>query len=215
MIILRESHVHVKLFLSLLTYYLIFKARDKRIGAQGQRMVLTLAALECLTVHKAFIIQNDLVTVLCCTVYYGHTRIFVTLFVDEFIHIRIGHFAVRFLNLHALVFTDLCFRIQSHFRRKYERLACFQCHDVDLRTGYDLFFALIVCFLVSIRDRIIYSIAVKEIFSVHLLDDLTGYLALTEPRYIDLVLISSVCSFYEFIKLVLCHLNGQLRHIVL
>ena len=48
-----EGDVHIELFASGVAHDLILKAGDEAAAAQGQAVVLRLAALECHAVHKA------------------------------------------------------------------------------------------------------------------------------------------------------------------
>lgn len=74
------------------------------MGANGQRIIGTLAAVKCLAVNKSFKVDNGLVAVCNWSVFYGYQSCILILdFLQFFLYIFICNGCVCLLYLNALV----------------------------------------------------------------------------------------------------------------
>ena len=216
MILLREGHVYFYFLADLSAYQLLLKARDKCAGTDGQRVIGSLAALECLSVNEALEIDHGHIAVLNCSVLYGDgSGVCLALLVDLCVYFLIGRCSICLLYLDTLVLTQGNLRLYSYFCCEDEGLALLQLYDIYGRTGYDLKLALVCCLRICLLDQRVCSVIVKYFRSVHLLDHLARNLALTEARNRNLLSILQVSVLERCLYFLCSYLYSQLCHVLL
>jgi len=101
-ILLREGNIYFYFFTDLCTDQLIFKARDEAAGADRQRIILSLSALERSTVNKALEVELDHVALLHCSVIYIDSS---GVILALLIHFLLGNLNRSLFYFYALVIT--------------------------------------------------------------------------------------------------------------
>ena len=214
MVVLREGHIHLNLLIDLCADQLLFKPRNESAGTNGQIVVLTLAALESHTVHKAFKIQNRHIPVLHRPVgNFNIPCVALPFFTDFLVNFLIAYAAVKLLQLDPLIFAKLHLRLDGTLRRKNKRLSFLNLYHINLRRRHNILPALFQRILIGVRKHFIYRILVKNFRSVHLLYHLTGNLPLTKAGNIYSVLILQKSALKRLLHLVSGNLNRQLCHV--
>ena len=216
MILLREGHVYFYFLADLSAYQLLLKARDKCAGTDGQRVIGSLAALECLSVNKALEVDDGHIAVLNCSVLYGDgSGVRLALLVELCCYFLISRCGVSLLYLDALVLAQGYFRLYCYFCGENEGLALLQLYDVYGRAGYDLKLALVCCLRICLLNQRVCRVIIEYFRSVHLLDHLTRNLSLTEARNGNLLSILQISVLKRCLYFLCGNFNSQLRHVLL
>ena len=216
MVILREGYVYFHFLANLSAHKLLLEARNERAGTNGQRIIRPLSALKRRSVHKALEINHSHIPILYRTILYcDRSGIVLALFINLCVYFLVCGCGIRLLYLDALVLSKSHFRLHCHLCCKNEGLALLDLLHADLRTGYQLQLALIHSLLIGAGDQLIYSVLIKELGTIHFLDHLARYLALTEARNGNLLSILQVSSLESALQFLGGHLNGKLCHVLL
>ena len=181
LIFLREGHIDFHMVFGLHADQLLFKARDKGVGAQSQRVIGTLAAFKGFAVHGTVKIQRDAVSVLGTAVCdLNKAGVLLLLLLNLSLDLFVRHFDLCLRNLYALILSKGDIRFHSNLGRKDKRFARLQLNNFDLRLGDDLQIALLHCLAVFLRDHIVGGILKEDARAIHPLDHLAGCFSLTE-----------------------------------
>ncbi|EJX01012.1 membrane protein [gut metagenome] len=98
------------------TYQLIFKAWDKGVRTEGQRILCSFSTIKGNVIYKAFKVNCYNITVLCSTVFYCNcSGVFLLLFFQFCFYFFVCYFNFCLRNLYAFVFAQGYFRFYSYF----------------------------------------------------------------------------------------------------
>jgi len=217
MVLFRELDVDVALLADLCADELILEARDEAVGADLQRVILALAAVECLAVNEALEVERREVAVFYLSAFRCIDELALAvlerleLLLD--ILIRDVHFVLR--HVEALVVTELDFRTRRDRCLEDEVLALFQRLDVDARTRYRIDLLLIECLAEGLRSNDVESLLQDSILADVALDDHARSLALAEARDADAICEALACLLDCLVDLCCFDFNRQSDLLVL
>ena len=147
LIILWESNVYFLLLFQSCANELLFESRNEGMGAKGQRIIFSSAAVERNAVYRTFEVKCNGISVCCRTILYiDGSCIFLLLFFQLSFYFFICNGCVSFCYFQTFVLAKGNFRFYCYSCGKDESFAFFDLLYVDLRTGYDVQFALFCCF---------------------------------------------------------------------
>ena len=180
LILLGEGDVHVELLTGGVANDLILEARDERAAAQGQVVVLSLAALKSDTVHKALEVDISDIAILSSTLAGQLTGVALLHALQLCI---VGNSMDSLLNGQTVVVADLDFGHHSDLDGQGHALGLAGSIHRNLGTANGLDAGFLHSCLVSSGEQLIDGIIGKDISAVHLLDQRTGSLALAEAGH--------------------------------
>ena len=112
LVIFWECNSYIEIFVNLVTCNLFFKARDKLTAAQLQLEVFALAAFKRRIAKETFKVEGHFVAHFCCTVVHrNHLCISLANIFSLLCNIFICDFLVFLRSSHALVVSDVDFRL--------------------------------------------------------------------------------------------------------
>ena len=162
---------------------LILEARDERAAAQGQVVVLSLAALKSDTVHKALEVDISDIAILSSTLTGQLTGVALLHALQLCIDGLVGNSMDSLLNGQTVVVADLDFGHHSDLDGQGHALGLAGSIHRNLGTANRLDAGFLHSCLVSSGEQLIDGIIGKDISAVHLLDQRTGSLALAEAGH--------------------------------
>ena len=180
LILLGEGDVHVELLTGGVANDLILEAGDEGAAAQGQVVVLSLAALKSDTVHKALEVDISDIAILSSTLTGQLTGVALLHALQLCIDGLVGNSMDSLLNGQTVVVADLDFGHHSDLDGQGHALGLAGSIHRNLGTANGLDAGFLHSCLVSSGEQLIDGIIGKDISAVHLLDQSAGSLALTE-----------------------------------
>ena len=183
LILLGEGDVHVELLTGGVANDLILEAGDERAAAQGQVVVLSLAALKSDTVHKALEVDINDIAILSSTLTGQLTGVALLHALQLCIDGLVGNSMDSLLNGQTVVVADLDFGHHSDLDGQGHALGLAGSIHRNLGTANGLDAGFLHSCLVSSGEQLIDGIIGKDISAVHLLDQRTGSLALAEAGH--------------------------------
>ena len=217
MIFCGERNFHVLGVASLAAYQLFFEAGDELSAAQNEGLVLRGAAVELLVFAPAFVVQNDGVAVLSCSLHGDEAGVSLLHRLEFAFDVLFVEFLLGDLRLNALVILDDYFRSDSNGNGDFEALALFQLFfaESQVRSVDGLQSQFFQRLGITGSQAVIYRVFEEDAFSVSLLDDTAGRLALAESRHFDLASLFSICLIESSIEFLCSECHGKFGHIVL
>ena len=195
-----------------MTNDLVLEARDKAAAAQGQGVVLSLAALKSDTIHKALEIDIGDIAILSSALTGQLTGIALLHTLQLCIHGGLVHSVNGLLHGQAGVCADLHLRLHGDLNGQGDTLGLAGSVHRNLRTAHRLHAGFLHSLLKSSREQLVDGVIGKNIGTVHLLDQRTGGLALAEAGHSVLLALfleyssdSRLKSLCVDGKLQLCH----------
>ena len=212
-VVLGERDVHIALLTGDCADQRIFKAGDERAGAEREGVVLCLAALEGLIVHKALEVDDDGVAVGCCAVdgldarvALCHTIHFRVNFALFDLHLALGH-------LKALVLAEDDLGIDGDLKGVDELLVVVDLLIEQAGRADALKAALGTAGLKSLLRQRLDGFGIEHVLAVHALDDGARRLALAEAGHVEMVLILFICFVDRIVKDIGRDLHFKGRHV--
>jgi len=197
LIILWESNVYFLLLFQSCANELLFESRNEGMGAKGQRIIFSSAAVERNAVYRTFEVKCNGISVCCRTILYiDGSCIFLLLFFQLSFYFFICNGCVSFCYFQTFVLAKGNFRFYCYSCGKDESFAFFDLLYVDLRTGYDVQFALFCCFGILFRNKAVYSILIEYCRAIHFFYHSSRNFSFTEARNAD-VLFLFLVSFLQ------------------
>ena len=175
-----EGDVDVELFASRVADDLILEAGDEGAAAQGQAVVLSLAALECNAIDEAFEVDINDVAVLSSALTGQLTGVALLHTLQLGIDGLVGNSMDRLLNGQTVVVADLDFGLDGDLDSQGHALGLVCGIHADLRAANGLDASFLDGCLVCVGEQLVDGIVGKDISAVHLLDQSAGSLALAE-----------------------------------
>ena len=216
MVLSREGHVYVALLADVLTDQLLLEGIDEGVGADGQRIIVALSAVESLSVHIAVEVDGHQIAVLNGSVLNGHqTGVFISHAADLCVDICVCHICLHLLYLYALVLAQGHFRLYSHNGCVDEILTLFDLGNVHSGAGNDHKSALLCSVRIALVDHFVGRIFKEYACSVHLFDHFKGSFAFSEARDIESAFALIVSILHSCVKFFCRHFDGKLRRILL
>ncbi len=194
---------------------LILKARNKGAGADGQRIVLALAAGELNAVNRAHEIDGGSIVLLDLAIHVNYTGILLQLSVQALCHFLGRYCGVSLLNGHTLVLAQCHYRLHSNGSGINQVLSLADLINSDLRSGNDLQSGLLHSLRISSIQNRIDCLLIEHLNAVHLLDHGHGCLSLSETGKIESILGLVIGLYKCLVELRSLNLYGQLRHALL
>ena len=200
-VVFRESYLYGYVVAGLMSFQLVFKAGDKALGANFQRIGLAFAAFEGLAVNGAFEIDNSEVAFLQFSPFFCffHSCILFSSAFELCHDLVIGDFRVFFLCFQAFVFAQFYFR--TFYEGNGEGSAfCFgEFVILYFGSGYRNQFFLAECFFNGFIDYNILSFRFYSFLTEMHFKDLAACFAFTESGDSYLVGNAGYCSFESFL----------------
>ena len=202
MVILRESDVHIKRIAHVVAHNLLFKTRDELAGAQGQLVVVGLAAVKLLAIHIAVKVNGYDVTVLSGTAFHGDDAgvaladtldLLVDVLFRDF-HSRTGHFD-------ALVAFDGSFGLGDHIQLALDAFVLADFVDLKLADADDLQVGFLHRFHHHGAVQMVDGSLIEDFLAIIFLDKSPGGMALAEAGDVDLFAFALKHSVDGIIKL--------------
>ena len=162
---------------------LILEAGDEGAAAQSQAVVLCLAAIESNAIDEALEVDIGDVAVLCSTLTGQLTGIALLHTLQLSVHSLIGNSMDRLLHGQTGIITNLDFGLDSDLHGQGSTLGLACRINGDLRAANRLNASFLDGCLVSFGEQLVDGVIGKDISAVHLLDQSTGSLALTEAGH--------------------------------
>ena len=217
MVLFRELDVDVALLADLRADELVLEARDEAVGADLQRVVLALAAVECLTVDKALEVERREVAVFYLSAFRSVDELALAvlerleLLLD--ILVRDVDFVLR--DIEALVVAELHLRTRRDRSLEDEILALFERLDVDARARHRVDLLLVESLAQCLRSDDIESFLQDSVLADVALDDHARSLALAETRDAHAVCETLACLIDCLVDFCCFDLNRQRDLLVL
>ena len=208
-IVLGEGDVQILLVAGLHANQLLFKAGNEAVGTQLQAVVLTLAAVEGLTVQESLEVDDDSVALLGLPVHAHEAGVAVRELLEALVHVSGGDLHLVLGSGELLVLTQSDLRVHGSGGLESKAVLRALAHQLHGGIAHDLELLLLHSGLIGIGERNIDGLLEKHLCAVHALDHLTGGLAGTEARNVDLLAHLLICLFDGSLKLCRTHLNGQ------
>ena len=140
------------------------------MGTDYQRIICTSAAVKCLVINVASEVDDSVVAVLDRAVFYiDQSAVFLTCCSQLVLYILVCHNSFCLLNFYACVLAQSYFRFQSYGCLVDECLTFFDLSYFDLRSGNDLFLALLCCLRIRCVDHFVCCILIENASAIHLL----------------------------------------------
>ncbi len=216
LIVLGESDLYFRLLSDLRAHKLLLKSRNESAGANGQRIVFTLAALKSHAIYKSLKIQRSHIAVLHGTVVHRDiSGIVLPLPFNRRVNLFVSHRSIRFIHFYALVLAKLYLWLDRNRGREDKGLTRLNLGYLNLGRGNDIFLALVKSLIVRVGNQYIRRLLEKDFFAVHSLYHLAGHLALAETGYADSALLLLISFLDGLFKLLHAGLDRQLRHVLL
>ena len=202
-VVLGEGDVHVELVAHAVAHHLVLKAGDELAGAQGQLVVVGLAAAKLLAVQVAVEIDGDDVAVLSGAALYGnHAGVALAHAVNLAVHVLAGDFHGRAGDLDALVALDGGLGLGDHIQLAQDAFVFADLVNLEFADADDLQAG----FLHSLHHhgavQVVDGGLVKDLLAVIFLDERPGGMALAEAGDIHLFalpLVNGVDGFVKFL----------------
>ena len=176
-----EGDVDVELFASRVADDLILEAGDEGAAAQGQAVVLSLAALECNAIDEALEVDINDVAVLSSALTGQLTGIALLHTLQLSFNGLVGNSMDRLFNSQTVVVANLDFGLDGDLDGQGDApVGLISRVNSDLRTADRLNASFLDGSLESLGEQLVDGIIGKDISAVHLLDQSAGSLALTE-----------------------------------
>ena len=184
-VVLGEGDVDVLLLARLHADELLLKAGHEAAGADLQIEVLALAAVEGLAVVEALEVDVGGVALLHGALHGHETAVALCHLLQTGVHVGGSHLDLRLGSFKTLVLAQLHLGIHRHGALEHHAVlgAALQLH---LGVAHHVQFLLLHRTLVGVGQEDIHGFLIKDLGTVHLLDDLTGCLTHTEAGYVDL-----------------------------
>ena len=212
LVLLGEGDVDVELLASSVADDLVLEAGDEAAAAQGQAVVLSLAALECDAIHKALEVDVHDVAVLSSTLAGQLTGVALLHTLQLGLNSLVRNSMDSLLNGQTIVCADLDFGLDSDLDGQGSALSLAGGVNADLRTADRLDAGSLDSLFVSCGEQLVDGVVGKDISAVHLLDESLGSLALAEAlnRVLLALLLENIgnCSLESLSvdgELQLCH----------
>ena len=194
---------------------LILKARDECAGADGQGVVLALAAGELNAVDRANEIDGCGIVSLDLTIHVNHAGILLQLSVQTLCHFLRRYCGISLLNSYALVLAQGYHRLHSNSSGINQVLALADLIYSDLRSGNDIQSGLLHSLRIACVQNSVDCLLIEHLNAIHLLDHSHGCLSLSETGKIESILGLIVGLYKCLVELRSLNLYGQLRHALL
>ena len=163
-----------------MTDYLLLEAGDEGAGAELERVVLALAAVELLIVNIAVKVDLYGVAHLCRAVgNVDKTCVSFSYALDLGVYHLVGDGGDDLICLDALVVLDLDLGLYECGSLELNVAVAYR-DDLELGAADELGTGLLSCILVSLGQQVIDGILIEYALAIHLFDDAAGSLALTE-----------------------------------
>ena len=216
MVLSRECYVYFALFAGLLADELLLKVVDECMGTDRKRIVLSLAALESLSVYGTIEVDRYLIAILNASVFNcDQAGVFLSCALDLCLDIFLCNVRFCLLNLYALILAKSNFRLNSNLCCVDEGLSFLDLLDGNSRTGNDLKTALFCSVRVGSVDCLVYSVLIENACAVHFLDHCLRSFSFTETRDIEFTLILIIGMLYSLLKLFCRHFDCKFYRILL
>ena len=214
LIIFRELYSYVEVLTDLVTSYLILKAWNELTAAQFQLVVFALAAFESLVAEETFKVQVHFIADLSCTVVNrNNTCIALTHILDLLVYVLVSNFLDNLRRLNTLVAVQRDLRLGNADNLHGYAVFLADCGNFYLRGIYNV---QLVVYDQSRQFHVQQSvdcILIEYIFAVCSLAHFPRYLALTESRHRDVLLLALISSFNCFFKAFCINFNDQFGHV--
>ena len=182
-VIFGEGHIDFKFFIGVFADDLILETGDKLAGAQHQRVVLALAALEGFAIQEAFKIKGNGITVFRRAAFDRHqTRVALLQLGDFGIHIFIGHRLNFFVGFQTFVLTHFDFGFHGDDRFEHQAFGT-NADNIQINFVLDiLVVGLFDGFVQRFGIHIVHRVLIKHTGAVHFFHQMTGSFAFAEAR---------------------------------
>ena len=214
LVIFRESYGNIEVFADVVTCNLFLKARNELTAAQLQLIVFALAAVECFVAEEALKVQVYFVTHFRCTVIYRyHACISLTHGFNLLIYVFVSDFLDNLRSLDALIAFQRDLRLGNADDLHGNAVFLADSSYFYLRGIYHI--QLVVhdqsrqFHIQQSVDRIF----IEYVFAISSLAHFPRYLALTEARHRDILLLTLISSFYCLFKAFCIDFNDQFGHV--
>ena len=214
MVLFGEGYVYFALLADVPANQLLLECIDERVAADGQVVILCLAAVKWLAVNKSFKINDSLVTVGNRSVLNVQKPCILLLYLLKLcIHILSCHGRVCLLNFNALIFAQgnlwpYCYKCGIN-----EWLVLADLLHGNFRSGHNLQSALIHGLHAGCVDGFVSSILIKNAFAIHLFNHGTRCFAFTEAWNIEFILVLIEGFLHCILKLRCIYFYCQFGHV--
>ena len=162
---------------------LILEAGDERAAAQGQVVVLSLAALKSDTVHKALEVDISDIAILSSTLTGQLTGVALLHTLQLCLNSLVRDSMDSLFHRQTVVAADLDFGLDSDLDGQGDTVGLVSRVNSDFRTADRLHVCFLDSSLESLGEQLVDGVIGKDISAVHLLDQRTGSLALAEAGH--------------------------------
>ena len=209
-----EGNLNVLLVAGSHANHLLLEAGDEGAGAQTQRVVLALAAVECYAVHVAVEVDDHGVAVLCSTLHGGDAGVAAGQLLDILVHLFVGDGDGSLGSLDALVLAQGSHGIQAALDGQNQIAILIHIQIGNAGAAHNLELGLSGSLLPDFGENQVDGVLIEDVGAIHTLNDLPGSLALTEAGDVDGVLYLAVSLVQSGLELVLLYLENYLGGIV-
>ena len=178
-----EGDVHVELLAGGVANDLLLKAGDEAAAAQSQVVVLSLAALECNTVHKALEVDISDIAILSSALTGQLTGVALLHTLQLSVHSLVGNSMDSLFHGQTVVAANLDLGLHGDLNGQGSALCLAGRIHADLRTAHGLHAGFLSGSLESLREQLVDGVVGKDVCAVHLLDQSLGSLALAEALH--------------------------------
>jgi len=213
MVILREGHVDVELLAEPMSGDLFLKARDERVGAELEVIILVLAAFEGDAVFVSVVIERHMVARLRGPVLHvdkpGVARAELgQLVLDLFV----GNSLDGFLDFDALIITNLDVRLHGHGRG--ERISVGAAvQQFDVGAVNRLHARLLYGVLISGRIGFLNGVLIEMLSGIIFFNQSAGRLSFAESRNGQPLRVALIRGFYRAAELLGVYRDGELAFV--
>ena len=210
-VVLGEGHVHVELVAGVVAHHLVLEPGDELAGAQGQVVVLGLAAVELLAVHVAVKVDGDQVAVLRGAVLHGdHPGVAVLHPADLLLHVLVGDGDGGLGDLNALVALDVGLGLGDDGELAQDALVLADLVDLEVADADDVEAGLLDGVHHQGAVQVVDGGLVKDLLAVIFLNESAGGVALAEAGDVHLLALPLVDSVDSVVELLGGDLHLQL-----